>query len=101
MAKPEFRLLWSDQAEADLLSIWRYGADEWSPATADEYLDDIQHTCDMLLQAPELGKPRGELMYGVRSIPLDPHIIFYRVTVRGVEILRVLHEREDIHEIFH
>jgi toxin ParE1/3/4 len=101
MAKPEHRLLWSDTADEDLLSIWRYGADGWSPTTADEHLGDIQNTCQMLLRAPELGRPRDELIHGVRSIPLDPHVIFYRETVRGIEILRVLHQREDIHEIFH
>jgi toxin ParE1/3/4 len=101
MAKPEYRLLWSDQADEDLLSIWRYGADEWSPPTADEHLYDIQNVCQMLLDTPELGRQRDELIHGVRSIPLDPHVIFYRATVRGIEILRILHQREDIHEIFH
>jgi integrase len=42
MAKPKYRLVWSDEVDQDLLSIWRYGADEWSPSTADEHLTDDQ-----------------------------------------------------------
>jgi toxin ParE1/3/4 len=100
MARPNHRLIWSDEAEADLLAIWRYGADEWSPTVADDHLADIDRTCQLLIEAPDLGRARDELMVGVRSIPLDPHVVFYRISVAGIEILRVLNQREDISHIF-
>jgi toxin ParE1/3/4 len=96
MDKPEHRLIWSDDAEQDLLSIWRYGADEWSPTAADDHLHDIEATCRMLQDVPELGKSRSELVRGARSILVDPHIIFYRISAQAIEVLRVLHQREDI-----
>jgi toxin ParE1/3/4 len=100
MAKHNHRLIWSDDAQADLLSIWRYGADEWSPTIADHHLEGMDHTCQLLIEAPDLGRTRDDLMIGVRSIPVDQHTIYYRVSVVGIEILRVLHEREDINNIF-
>jgi toxin ParE1/3/4 len=100
MAKHNRRLIWSDDAQDDLLSIWRYGADEWSPTIADEHLEDIDHTCQLLTEAPDLGKTRDDLVIGVHSIPLAPHTIYYRLSGGGIEILRVLHEREDIRTIF-
>jgi toxin ParE1/3/4 len=101
MVGPKYRLVWSKEAEQDLLAIWRFGADEWSPSTADHYIADLFRTCLMLLEAPDLGRSRDELLPGVRSIPLGPHTIFYRVANRGVEIIRVLHQREDIAPIFY
>jgi toxin ParE1/3/4 len=94
------RLIWSDEAIGDLLSIWRYAADEWSPTLADEHLHDIEITCRMLLEVPDLGRARNELVIGVRSIPLDPHVIFYRISKKGIEVLRVKHQREDVSGIF-
>jgi toxin ParE1/3/4 len=101
MVRSERRVVWSDDSEEDLLSIWRYGADEWSPIAADDHLRDIETTSRMLLEVPNLGKSRDELLRGVRSITADPHIIYYRISTQGIEVLRVLHQREDVSEIFH
>lgn len=100
MGELKRRVLWSDDAENDLHSIWQYGADEWSAAAADECLGDIETTCRMLAEVPELGRTRDELMPGIRSISVDPHLIFYRISKQAIEILRVLHQREDVSEIF-
>jgi toxin ParE1/3/4 len=100
MGKPDHRLIWSADAEHDLLSIWRYGADEWSPSAADNHLLEISLACTRLVANPELGKPRDELVHGLRSIPVHPHIVFYRISITAVEIVRVFHQREDIETIF-
>ena len=31
-------LLWAPEAEADLISIWEYGAEEWSGEVADAHM---------------------------------------------------------------
>jgi plasmid stabilization system protein ParE len=87
-------------AEQDLLSIWRYGADKWSSTAADYHLRKISRACARLLESPELGKARDELIHGL-PIPVDPHIVFYRISMTAAEIVRVLHQREDIEIIFH
>jgi toxin ParE1/3/4 len=94
------RLTWSADAEDDMLSIWRYGADEWSPAAADDHLREINSSCERLLTTSELGKARDELLAGVRSILVRPHVVFYRVSANAIEILRILHQREDIEIVF-
>src|SRR5674476_1600083 len=67
----------SPEAQEDLLSIWLFGADEWSSEQADEYLRDIEDMCDRLRVHPELGRKRDELIIGLYSIPINPHVIFY------------------------
>ena len=95
------RLVWSADAEDDLLSIWRYGADEWSPSAADEHLHTIWLVCRRLLENPELGRARDELIRGLRSTLVGPHTVFYRTAMTDVEVVRVLHQREDVETIFH
>ena len=99
MARLE-QLLWSAAAEEDLLSIWRYGAGEWSPVMADEHERGLSRACERLLRAPQLGRPREELIAGLRSITEDPHVVFYRVSGRTLEIVRVLHQHEDVETVF-
>ena len=101
MGEHKERLVWSADAEDDLLSIWRYGADEWSPTAADNHLREIYSACERFLDNSKLGKSRDELRAGVRSILVAPHVVFYRTSTTTVEILRVMHQREDIEIIFH
>jgi toxin ParE1/3/4 len=100
MREPERDLVWSLEAEQDLLSIWHYGADEWSPDVADEHERTLWRACQRLLDNPELGRSRDELIAGLRSTLVDPHTIFYRLSPRTIEIVRVLHHREDIEPLF-
>jgi toxin ParE1/3/4 len=101
MGVPRARLLWSDKADGDLLLIWEYSANEWSPAKADEHLREIYRSCDRLLLNPELGRARDELSPGLRAIFVHPHVAFYRLTAAAVQIVRVLHQGEDVENIFH
>jgi toxin ParE1/3/4 len=101
MAERRFPLRWSAEAEDDLFSIWRYAADEWSPAVADEHLRHIERVCELLCTHPDMGRVRDELHAGARSIPAKPHVLFYRVANDAVQIMRVLHERKDVDIVFH
>ena len=100
MVAPRGRLLWSDDAERDLLWIWRYGASKWSATKADDHLREINLSCNRLLRNPNLGRARDELVPELRSILISPHVAFYRVKVADVEIVRVVHQHEDIEIIF-
>jgi len=100
MHESERRINLSPEANNDLISIWIYGATEWSPEQADKHLFEIESVCDRLLGDTQLGKPRDELVVGVRSIVIRPHVIFYRVSKTRIEILRVLHQRKDVDTIF-
>ncbi|VAW56190.1 hypothetical protein MNBD_GAMMA07-2430, partial [hydrothermal vent metagenome] len=41
------------------------------------------------------GVDRSELLADTRSLPIESHTLFYRVTPKTVEIIRVLHGRQD------
>jgi toxin ParE1/3/4 len=94
------RLIWSADADADLISIWHHGARVWSDSVADDHLLEIQYRCEHLLDAPMLGKERDDLLVGIRSLSAKPHVIFYLTSQTTVEIVRVLHQRMDIESVF-
>jgi toxin ParE1/3/4 len=101
MGKSERCITRSPEAGDDLVSIWLYGADEWSAEQADRHLFEIESICDRLLDDPELGRPRDELAAGVRSVLVRPHVVFYRASKTNIEILRVLHQQKDVGGVFH
>ncbi|MCT7967115.1 type II toxin-antitoxin system RelE/ParE family toxin [Laspinema sp. D1] len=47
-----------------------------------------------------MGKNYDYLLADLRDLPLDGYIIFYRVRGEIVEILRVVHGRQDLEELF-
>jgi toxin ParE1/3/4 len=92
--------LWSVHAADDLLSIWQYGAEEWSPSVADEHEYMLWRACGRLLENVHLGRPRDELIVGLRSMVVNPHAVFYRMSATAIEIVRVVHPHEDVDTIF-
>jgi toxin ParE1/3/4 len=89
-------LVWAPKARQDLLRIWGYYSRLASPEIADSLLHEIAERALGLSQRPFLGRPRTELMSGLRSILVHPYAVIYRVTDDAVEIVRVLHERRDL-----
>jgi toxin ParE1/3/4 len=88
-------VLLSPEAEQDLLSIWHFGAAEWSPEQADRHVRDLDDMFERLRDDPKLGHKRDELIAGLRSISIKPHLIFYTQTPQTISIVRVLHQRFD------
>lgn len=89
------RPLKSPQAEIDLTAIWDYIAAD-NLRAADTLLDRIDAIFDMLAETPFAGRERSELRTGLRSFPVGNYLIFYVPTPDGVEVVRVMHGRQDI-----
>lgn len=87
------------QAQEDLLDIWvRIAAD--SPFHADHFLDLLDDKMRLLAGTPGIGRSRAELSPGLRGLPMDNYVIFYRQVSMGIEIVRVLHGARDIEALF-
>jgi plasmid stabilization system protein ParE len=105
MATEFNRIAWSLAAQRDLIDIWQYLARASSPQTADKLVDEIEFAADRLSLDPRMNRVRRDLMPdlpgGLRSAPVRPYTIYYRMQqhidaeVKGVQILRVIHERRD------
>ena len=100
MSEPELQLVWSPEAETDLLSIWRWGAAHFSPETADTHLRDIQRAAAHLMEFPEAGVTRDQIVTGIRSIVVYPTVIFYRIGSTSIDIVRVVDGRRNLAAFF-
>ena len=92
---PAHQLVIAPAAKADLKDIYQYGLRQWGQAQSDSYLENLKDHFWSLTEQPLMGVERPELLPGVRSLPIESHTLFYRVNTDTVEIIRVLHGRQD------
>jgi len=84
------------KAIADLEEIWQYTVDSWSVAQAERYYTLIFDEIDYICKNPSTGKSMEHIRRGYRSSKVKSHLIFYRVEMETIEIIRILHEKMDI-----
>jgi len=94
---PHARL--TEPALNDLDEIWSYIAED-NPTAATRLVERILDQAEVLADHPGRGRARDELSPGVRSYAMGNYVIFYRKTLRGIDIIRVLHGARDIYRIF-
>jgi toxin ParE1/3/4 len=89
----------SAEARSDLDEIWLYIARD-HPDAADKYIHATISRFLTLASVPHMGRERAELSPGLRSFVVGHHVIFYRLFVDGIEIVRVLDGVRDIPPLF-
>lgn len=73
-------------------SVWLYSLTQWGAAQTDRYIDDLTDAFDFLAQNPKAGVACENIRQGYRRYPVIRHVVYYRVTNYGVEVVRVLHD---------
>ncbi|WP_119273623.1 type II toxin-antitoxin system RelE/ParE family toxin [Taklimakanibacter deserti] len=85
----------SPLAEADLENIWLYTFQRWSLEQADSYHAAIVSAFEGLAAGTKRGRTvsirEGYFKYSVGS-----HLVFYKLSDTGIDVVRVLHQRMDI-----
>jgi toxin ParE1/3/4 len=89
------QLIIAPAAKNDLKEIYQYGLRQWGQAQSESYLSTLKNQFWLLTQQPLMGTERSELLPNARSLPIESHTLFYRVTANRAEIIRVLHGRQD------
>ena len=94
--KAKYRL--TPKADQDLAQIWRHTNENWGKSQANKYLKLLEKGLQMLLQHPRSGKVRDEIRRGYRSLPVENHVVFYRIRDKDIEIVRILHQRMEVNQ---
>lgn len=84
------------RAAADLAEIWRFSAEEWGIAQADDYLLMLRDAIERLSAAPGSGAPFEHVRTGYRRLFVGSHAIFYRALPERLDIVRILHQRREV-----
>ena len=83
------------RARADLDAIWTYISAD-STKAADILLNRIGTVYEMLIGNPLVGRPRPDLGNNLRSFAVANYVIFYIPKSDAIEVVRVMHGRQDI-----
>lgn len=83
-------------AEADLAEIWQTGAARWGMAQAERYIDGLFVVFDLIARFPDLARERVEFTPPIRIHPTGSHLVIYRTDGPEVEIIRILHARQNL-----
>ncbi|MEL7362286.1 MAG: type II toxin-antitoxin system RelE/ParE family toxin [Bacteroidota bacterium] len=86
-------------ARLDLYEIWEHAV-LVSEVRATALLSRINAQFERIAAFPQLGRTRPEVDSDARSILVDRYVVFYRVQPDSVEIVRVVHSRQDLDTLF-
>lgn len=90
------RLELSREADADIVEMLGYGAENFGWAAAEAYVQSFQLRFDRLIAHPQIGMAHPELKEGLRSIPHGSHRIYYSVEGEMLTVRRILHKSRDV-----
>ena len=83
------------RADQDLLDIWLYTAEAWSPLQADKYSDEFFETFQTLCSMPNIARERPDFDPPVRVHPTGQHLIVYRCDTHTLTVVRIVAQRQN------
>lgn len=95
------RVTRSAAAEDDIREILVYTIDKWGIEQAVRYADLIEEAIETIATDPTAGRERFEVRDGILAHHIAQrgrnasHLLYYRVVLGAVQLVRVLHERMD------
>jgi toxin ParE1/3/4 len=89
------RLTYTPLAEADLLEIALYIADD-SPERAESFVAELQARASRLAEFPDASSVRDDISPGLRSVVQGRYLLFFRVYAHEIRIVRILHGARDL-----
>jgi toxin ParE1/3/4 len=93
------RIIYTRSALGDISEILAYTSRTWGEEQRQRYLTHLRDTFRRLTSMPSLGRGQDGLFPGLRSYPVESHIVYYLYEDGGVLIVRVLHSRQDASSI--
>lgn len=91
-------LIKAPKAEADLIDIWLYVAED-QPVNADRLLDRLNEAALLIAETPDMGVDRPRLCQNLKSFSVGNYILYYRIKADALELIRVLSASRDIDNI--
>ena len=84
------------EAEADIESITDYTIERWGVKQAQRYVQALRADIASLEEFPERFPAHEPTRLGLRRMRSGHHLVFYLVGEQAVEIVRILHQRQDV-----
>jgi toxin ParE1/3/4 len=85
----------SPRAQKDIDDIWEYRVEHWNVRQAEIYLRQIQRATETVAAEPNIARACDHIRPGYWKYPAGSHVLFFRITDKGISVVRVLHSRMD------
>jgi toxin ParE1/3/4 len=82
-------------AEQDLEEIFTWLLEN-NPAVVDRVSNALEAQCTLLATQPYIGRPRDDLMPGIRSVVVEWYIVFYEPSDDQILVHRIIHSSRNI-----
>ena len=89
------QVILSPKAKSDLSDIWDYTLAEWGLDQAEKYLRDLWAALQTQARDPSTSVDISDVRKGYRKFRSGSHVIFFRRTREGIDVVRILHQRMD------
>lgn len=83
------------KADKDLEEIYEYSYRAFGSARAERYIRDLSAAFHKLAKEPQRGMDYGHVRPHLLAYPVVSHVVFFKPSVDGITILRVLHKSMD------
>lgn len=83
------------RAQADIEEIWNYTVAHWGDNQAEKYLRQLAEAMTYVAADPARGRACDDVRAGYSKYAVGVHVLFYRKAAKGVEVVRILHQRMD------
>jgi toxin ParE1/3/4 len=93
------RVYFTRAAREDLIAIWTHIAED-NPQAADRALDRLEEAASRLADTPQIGPARDDIRPGLRYLVSGSYLLLYRIRDGGIEIVRAVYRRHDLHGLF-
>ncbi len=85
----------TNKADADLVDIYEYGIFNFGIEQSSKYILGFQDKFQFIIEHKELGRSAEELSKNLRRVTYNSHVIFYKILVDYILIVRVLRREMD------
>ncbi len=89
------KIVFSPKAKADLSDIWDYTFAEWGISQAEKYVRELWEVMRTQALNASASVDISDVRRGYRKIRAGSHVIFFKLTGDGIDVIRILHQRMD------
>ena len=85
----------SPRAQADIEEIWDFTAGRFGLDQAEAYVRGIERAISTVAADPRRGRACDDVRAGYHKFLVGSHVLFFRLTGDGIDVVRILHGRMD------
>ena len=74
-------------------AVWLYSLTQWGSEQTERYMDALTEAFEFLARRPKAGTACDHIRQNYRRYRVIRHVVYYRTTGYGIEVMRVLHDR--------